>query len=303
VGVRYYNPVTGRYISRDPFDYPDGLDNYLYVHNNPSNRIDPLGLVDPPNDGSTPSPGPDNSGGSGSGGSDNTAEKAPPAKKKSRHIDNLHLGSGAADRSKDITDEEYLAQQKAHAAANPGSAGGWSVREDIPGLSPGTMKTAKEANKARMNGPLAAMFVAGMAGVIAYLGGGEEGALVKGAQLAEDGIKGGEEANTVYRGLAAGEDPAKGLTARAPNADNSPLSHVAGKRESQWISTTKDMQTAVEKYGQNGVVAIDLNKVKTAIVDLTGGIPNGGRMSNWAIRDQEVLIQKTIPPEAMTPVK
>jgi uncharacterized protein RhaS with RHS repeats len=48
VGVRYYNPVTGRYISRDPIGYADGLNNYLYVHNNPINRIDPLGLEDTP---------------------------------------------------------------------------------------------------------------------------------------------------------------------------------------------------------------------------------------------------------------
>jgi hypothetical protein len=46
VGVRYYNAVTGRYINRDPGGYADGLNPYLYVHNNPINRIDPLGLWD-----------------------------------------------------------------------------------------------------------------------------------------------------------------------------------------------------------------------------------------------------------------
>jgi uncharacterized protein RhaS with RHS repeats len=46
VGFRYYNPGTGRYISRDPLGYKDGLNNYLYVHNNPINSIDPLGLED-----------------------------------------------------------------------------------------------------------------------------------------------------------------------------------------------------------------------------------------------------------------
>lgn len=43
-GFRYYNPQTGRYISRDPAGYPNGLNNYLYVNNNPINRIDPHGL-------------------------------------------------------------------------------------------------------------------------------------------------------------------------------------------------------------------------------------------------------------------
>jgi uncharacterized protein RhaS with RHS repeats len=46
VGVRYYNPVTGRYLNRDFIGYKDGLNNYLYVHNNPINHIDPLGLID-----------------------------------------------------------------------------------------------------------------------------------------------------------------------------------------------------------------------------------------------------------------
>jgi RHS repeat-associated protein len=45
-GFRYYDPESGRYISRDPLGYPDGLNNYLYVNNNPINRIDPLGLDD-----------------------------------------------------------------------------------------------------------------------------------------------------------------------------------------------------------------------------------------------------------------
>jgi len=43
-GMRYYDPEIGRYISRDPIGYPDGLNNYLYGSNSPINHIDPLGL-------------------------------------------------------------------------------------------------------------------------------------------------------------------------------------------------------------------------------------------------------------------
>jgi len=42
--MRYYDPEIGRYISRDPIGYPDGLNNWLYVNNNPICRIDPQGL-------------------------------------------------------------------------------------------------------------------------------------------------------------------------------------------------------------------------------------------------------------------
>jgi RHS repeat-associated protein len=45
-GLRYYDPVIGRYISRDPSGYASGPNVYVYVHNNPVNRIDPLGLWD-----------------------------------------------------------------------------------------------------------------------------------------------------------------------------------------------------------------------------------------------------------------
>ena len=48
-GYRYYDPATGRYITRDPLDsgggYADGLNPFLHVHNNPVNHLDPLGLM------------------------------------------------------------------------------------------------------------------------------------------------------------------------------------------------------------------------------------------------------------------
>jgi RHS repeat-associated protein len=47
-GFRYYDPALGRYLSRDPAGFVDGLNVYLYVRGNPINRIDPLGLSKEP---------------------------------------------------------------------------------------------------------------------------------------------------------------------------------------------------------------------------------------------------------------
>ncbi|MEO1483650.1 MAG: RHS repeat-associated core domain-containing protein [Myxococcota bacterium] len=107
--------------------------------------------------------------------------------------------------------------------------------------------------------------------------------------------------NFVYRGLSSTDEVGGALKARAPGAGNSPISHVAGKRQSQWISTTRDPNVAIQKYGKNGVVQIDLNKVPGRVEDISGGIPRGGRMSNWAKADQEVLIQDFVPAEAIAP--
>jgi hypothetical protein len=136
------------------------------------------------------------------------------------------------------------------------------------------------------------------------------------ADAARAGVRGGEEvagqisesaceASVVYRGLAQGEDPTKGIVARAPGLRNvDPKSHVAGLRASPWISTTKDKRIAIEKYGQHGVVQIDLTKVRSEIVDISNGIPGvQGRLSQWAKHDKEVLIRDFIPPEAITRVQ
>jgi RHS repeat-associated protein len=41
---RYYDPIIGRYISRDPIGVAGGLNLYAYVGNDPINRADPQGL-------------------------------------------------------------------------------------------------------------------------------------------------------------------------------------------------------------------------------------------------------------------
>lgn len=64
----------------------------------------------------------------------------------------------------------------------------------------------------------------------------------------------------------------------------------------------EELPYCIRKYGGNGVVAIDLTKVGTEFVDVSGGIVNGGRMSSWAIADHEVLIRGSVPPEAIVGV-
>jgi len=43
--ARYYDPEAGRFLSEDPIEFVDsGTNFYAYVHNNPTDLIDPLGL-------------------------------------------------------------------------------------------------------------------------------------------------------------------------------------------------------------------------------------------------------------------
>ena len=40
---RFYDPRSGRFISRDPLGYVDGMNLYEYVQSSPPNNVDPLG--------------------------------------------------------------------------------------------------------------------------------------------------------------------------------------------------------------------------------------------------------------------
>jgi RHS repeat-associated protein len=44
-GYRYYNPSTGRWLSRDPIGVRGGRNLYAFTQNNSVNRVDPHGLI------------------------------------------------------------------------------------------------------------------------------------------------------------------------------------------------------------------------------------------------------------------
>jgi RHS repeat-associated protein len=48
--ARYYDPVAGRFISRDPIGFATGINEFVYTNNNPACRVDPSGLLTLPND-------------------------------------------------------------------------------------------------------------------------------------------------------------------------------------------------------------------------------------------------------------
>jgi len=43
--IRWYEPVTGRWLSNDPIGISGGLDQYVFCADDPVNAVDPLGLV------------------------------------------------------------------------------------------------------------------------------------------------------------------------------------------------------------------------------------------------------------------
>lgn len=310
-GLRYRDLEAGVFISRDPAGFVDGPNVYAYVMQNPWSRFDPEGL----------SAWSDFTGFWGGVGS----EAGDMAKGLGQLAMNLDPATNAwRSFSGNKTGYQKIAEGAKQAycgfvssAENLGfnaQSSGRTMTESVLDAAANHVDEAiKDPHKAgRLAfGTVTTLATGADAAMSLYSKAGSATvATARGTQVAADAEVAVAEATAasgegpfVYRGLAKGEDATSGLSARAPGAGNSEISHVAGKKQSQWISTTKDEATALEKYGEHGAVKIDLSKVTTNISDLSEGFPNGGRMSNWSKRDQEVLIQDSIPAEAIEKIK
>lgn len=133
--------------------------------------------------------------------------------------------------------------------------------------------------------------------------------------------------NIVYRVIREDEDPDKGIFAKAPEREEITIAgHVnngsrPGFKGSKYISTTKSFQVAFENATKNindgnssqdlRIIQIDLNKVTNKYYDLTDPetqdkylVSKAGkpwqRVRNYANKSQELLIEYSIPKEAIT---
>jgi len=286
-GARYYNPRNGVWMSPDPafdgaFGTPMSLARYTYGHNNPVRFTDPTGLSaktgtwtaeDPPTPGSYVDGG--------------------ELVRGDTHIRGPGTANAHATPKVSKFDDLTPIQQPApnwRDDGNPGHQALAQLTGDAPEMRGPQLRRQAYTDVAKTSAVVAANIAIT---AIPYVG--EERALAAT----------GEGANIVYRGLAAGENAAAGLVARAPGVTTDIASHVAGARTSQWISTTRSLAIATERFGKNGVVAIDLSKVGNPVVDLTAGIPgmpSNYMLSRWAAKMQEVLIMDSVPAAAIVPV-
>lgn len=126
---------------------------------------------------------------------------------------------------------------------------------------------------------------------------------------------GENEQNFVYRVIRADENPEKGLFPKNPDRNMSVEGHVvSGSRNngSQYISTTTDINVAKEWAKKDGckIVKIDLNKLpdNINIYDLSTKegreiFLKGATSKNFAKASNEVLLEGSIPSEAITVLK
>jgi hypothetical protein len=119
----------------------------------------------------------------------------------------------------------------------------------------------------------------------------------------------------LYRGLSPDEDPAQGISPNFKGKYQTPANHVRfGSRPwyrnqgSQFISSSKTLAAALRF--SNRVIKFDASKVDGSLIDVSteegrleiGLTPNDKRAWANATRNQEVIIDGRIPPDAILDV-
>jgi RHS repeat-associated protein len=113
--------------------------------------------------------------------------------------------------------------------------------------------------------------------------------------------------NLYYRALTSADQKSlaagNGIAATDPNANISIDDHIAkGIKPSQYISMTRSAATAASYAGQNGIVIIDADVLRSTI-DVSRGSIDLSIVGNYnAIRDSEVLAIGHIPQSAIVKV-
>ncbi|MGW1069077.1 DUF6531 domain-containing protein [Streptomyces aureus] len=109
-----------------------------------------------------------------------------------------------------------------------------------------------------------------------------------------------------YRGLRPDEVPSEGLRSAGTNPDVPAWRHVVQDNDSPWISMTRDPNIAWAKYadgGTNGIVAVDLSKVDSQMIDAAAYLHVPHEMYEFAkdnaFRDKEILVKFNIHAHAI----
>ncbi|KAI9356290.1 hypothetical protein DFJ73DRAFT_916160 [Zopfochytrium polystomum] len=116
---------------------------------------------------------------------------------------------------------------------------------------------------------------------------------------------GSPPSSPLYRALTPADrqrlDKGKSIKATDPKANITPVQHQAGRKPSQYISTTTDKNVAKGMFNSgNGVVQIDKKKLKGNTIDVQK-LP--GANKPLAAREKEVLVKNKIPAKACTLIR
>ena len=291
-GFRIYNPAIGRFLSVDPLakQYPM-LTPYQFASNCPVWATDIDGL-----EAGVPA------GNAGSAASD--AMPSPGGAGSARVMRSGQLNQGRAPDGELMGPDEEFEQMRQEAIKKErekyNAPGTWIVPQgerhptvlDVAEPAPDDV-VANAILDARDNATAAAT---------SYQNSPQ-------AAAREEEIKNSQTPFIVYRAIRPSENPDLGLSAPNPDEQNLPEEHVRiGSREgyeTQWISTTKSLTTALfyAKGNIKNVVRIDLTQVQEQILDVSQGFPNLPAIDKaniYAKKDQEILVRRFIPAAAIT---